>query len=139
MESFLNILWVALALAALYLWRMRWAGQPRANRHAPWRQWTAFICALILLFFTVSLTDDLHSELVVYEEATAGRRHTTDVAGPHHAPPPHSAGAPLAILRHPDFTPIFSCTGIVTVRNNFRVAPEVLVSLAGRAPPEFST
>lgn len=138
MESFLNFLWVVLALAALYVWRVRWARQSRESSHAPWRQWTAFVCALILLFFFVSLTDDLHSELVIYEESSASRRHATCVACPHHAPPPHSADTALAIFDRPDFAPAFSRTALLTAQTDFQLAREICISFAGRAPPDFS-
>jgi hypothetical protein len=75
MELVLNILWLLLALGGVVLWRTRWANQPRTRRDAPWREWTAMSCALVLLFFVVSLTDDLHAELIVLEDSTNCRRH----------------------------------------------------------------
>jgi hypothetical protein len=138
MESFLNFLWVVLALAALYLWRVRWARQARETDHAAWRQWTAFVCALVLLFFFVSITDDLHSELVIFEESSASLRHAGCVACPHHAPAAHSAGATLAVLGGTDFVPVFTSTELLTAEADFQIAQEIPKSLAGRAPPEFS-
>jgi hypothetical protein len=91
MELFLNILWVVIAAAALCVWRTRWTHEPRDREHEPWRQWTTLVCALVLLFFIVSLTDDLHSELVIFEECSAGRRHATCMACPHHTPQIHAA------------------------------------------------
>lgn len=138
MESFLNFLWVVLALAALYLWRVRWAGQPRESSHAQWRQWTAFVCALILLFFTVSLTDDLHSELTVFEENAASRRHTTCAACPHHAPPMHAADPAFAIPVRATVVAGSSPRELLATKADFFFAPAIPVTLAGRAPPEFS-
>jgi hypothetical protein len=138
MESFLNILWVVLALCSLCLWRMRWARQPRESHHAAWLQWTALVCALILLFFMVSLTDDLHSELVMYEESSASRRHASCVACPHHPPSLHSAGATFAILDRPNFTLEFSSAALFSAGADLRLAQALPISLAGRAPPEFS-
>jgi hypothetical protein len=138
MESFLNFLWVVLALAALYLWRVRWARQPRETDHAPWRQWTAFVCALILLFFFVSITDDLHSELVIYEESSASPRHASCAACPHHAPAAHSTGTVLAILGGPDLVPTFSSTRLLVTGPDLQITRKIPKSLAGRAPPDFS-
>ena len=98
MELFLNVLWVAIAAAGLCVWRIRWADQPREREHAPWRQWSAFVCALVLLFFMVSLTDDLHSELIVFEECSAGRRNAACLVCPHHAPQAHAVGNLYATL-----------------------------------------
>src|SRR6202451_4890413 len=103
MEIFLNLLWLAIAVGLLGLWRARWAAQLRERHYAGWRQWTAVICALIILFFMVSITDDLHSDLMVFEESSAGRRQVTGIDGAHHATPPHPAGAVFAILGSPGF------------------------------------
>ena len=103
MELFLNTLWVVIAVASLCVWRTRWAGQRREREHASWRQWTAFVCALVLLFFMVSLTDDLHSELVVFEECSASRRHAACQACPPHAPQKHAARSVYARIMTPEF------------------------------------
>ena len=77
MESFLNILWVLIALGALAAWQVSWVHQERRAPRNPVQEWTEFICALVLLFFAVSLTDDLHSELVLFDECASGRRYST--------------------------------------------------------------
>jgi|SRR5271156_485117 len=111
MEIFLNLLWVVIALALLGVWRVCWAVQLREREHACWRQWTAVACALIFLFFTVSLTDDLHSDLLIFEECSAGRRHATCLDCLHHSPQRHVAAAIHAILAAPDSTGILFCLG----------------------------
>ena len=83
MESFLNILWVAMALVALGVWRTIWLHERREARRDPLREWTAFACALVLLFFAVSLTDDLHSELIIFDECSASSRHASGLVGAH--------------------------------------------------------
>jgi hypothetical protein len=85
MELFLNILWALIVLACASIWRMRWARQARNRQHDAWRQWTAFACAMVLLFFVVSLTDDLHAELLFFEECSTSRRHASCLACPHHS------------------------------------------------------
>jgi hypothetical protein len=86
MELFLNLLWVAIAAIAFGFWRARWLHQRPENRRNPLREWTAFACALVLLFFAVSLTDDLHSELIIFDECCASRRHSSALVCPHHSP-----------------------------------------------------
>ena len=54
--------------------------EDRIRRHAAWREWTAFVCSMVLLFFVVSLTDDLHAELMLIEECSSSRRHAACVA-----------------------------------------------------------
>jgi hypothetical protein len=92
MESFLNLLWVAIAAVAFGFWRTRWLHDRSERRRDPLREWTAFACALVLLFFVVSLTDDLHSELVIFDECSASRRHSLALVRSHDAP------------QHPTFT-----------------------------------
>lgn len=77
MEAFLNFLWVLIAAVALGIWRTRWQHEQRQSLRDPLREWTAIGCALVLLFFAVSLTDDLHSEIVLFDECSTGRRFST--------------------------------------------------------------
>jgi|SRR5271156_4463240 len=135
MELFLNILWLAIATAGVYVWRTRWALQPSDRRYAVWAQWAAFVCALILLFFMVSLTDDLHSDLVVFEECSAGRRNTTYLICPHHSPQNHSpvniralVAAPVLLVVPVAFASIAEKRESSPV--NFETSPP-----SGRAPP----
>jgi hypothetical protein len=83
-ELFLNILWLVFALGALAAWRAHWLHQPRPQPRTPLQQWTALGCALVLLFFAVSLSDDLRAEIVFVEECTSGRRESLVTACPHH-------------------------------------------------------
>ena len=55
MEAFLNSPWVLIAAVALGIWRTRWQHEQRQSRRDPLREWTAIGCALVLLFFAVSL------------------------------------------------------------------------------------
>jgi hypothetical protein len=86
MESFLNILWLVIALCALYVWRIHWAHQKPCTQRTPLQQWTAFLCGLVLLFFAVSLTDDLHSEIILFDECASGRRSCAMCSYVHAAP-----------------------------------------------------
>ncbi|MGH7837966.1 MAG: hypothetical protein ACREQC_09105 [Candidatus Binataceae bacterium] len=87
MESFLNLLWVAIALAALAAWRIHWVHERDDERRNVLRECTAIVCVLVFLFFAVSLTDDLHSELVLFDECAAVRRNASaQITGPHRAP-----------------------------------------------------
>jgi hypothetical protein len=84
MESFLNSLWVVMAMVILGLWRTRWTHEHRHGRRDPLREWTAIACALVLLFFAVSLTDDLHAEVMLSDDCYTGRRHSSCMhATPH--------------------------------------------------------
>jgi hypothetical protein len=137
MEIVLNILWVLLALGGVAVWRTRWARERRTRRHAAWREWTAVACALVLLFFVVSLTDDLHADLIVLEDGRASRRQVPSVSAAPvwqqsgHFPTGLDVGVIPAAAYLPDFTfqPLF-----VSVLNQLSSPPE-LREHSGRAPP----
>jgi hypothetical protein len=74
MELILNIVWVLIALASFVAWRAFWKRQARlAPRESLW-EWTALICALILLFFPISMSDDLHCDLLLFDICSVNRR-----------------------------------------------------------------
>lgn len=76
MELFLNLLWVLIAAGVIAVWRNYWLPEARVSRREPFREWTAIGCALVLLFFAVSLTDDLHSNVSLLEDCSSSRRHS---------------------------------------------------------------
>src|SRR5690242_18190498 len=68
MESTLNLLWLVTAIVAVGVWRLRWR-----RSSADFFGALALACALLLLFPSISATDDLHPEIVVVD-AAAGKR-----------------------------------------------------------------
>lgn len=76
MELFLNILWLLIATCALALWRLVWKRQARSSRPEPLQEWTAFACALVFVFFAVSLSDDLHADVILADDCARGRHHS---------------------------------------------------------------
>lgn len=73
METILNLVWLAVTLAALGLWRFRWKGARRKPGHDVRLEAVAMICVLALLFPVISLTDDLHPEVIPAEAASSKR------------------------------------------------------------------
>jgi hypothetical protein len=69
MEVLLNTIWLVVAIAAVGMWLATgYAGV----RHHPGKalRFLALVCALILLFPSISLTDDLHEAQAVMEESS---------------------------------------------------------------------
>jgi hypothetical protein len=139
MESFLNLLWVAIALGALGVWRLCWVRQHGDAIRRPLLEWTAFGCALVLLFFAVSLTDDLHFELLLLDECSTGR-HANLCACPHHTQDnANGAGRPDAAI-------LAQAASNVALREIALVVPVVPSGsvvfesdlASGRAPPVSS-
>lgn len=139
MESLLNILWVLIAVAALSVWRLRWIHEERPARRKPAQEWTAMGCALVLLFFAVSLTDDLHSEILLYDECASGRRHSLLCAYGHSAAHGANSVRSAAVARLPR-TVAFEAPrlGDWTVTQKVEHEKAVTFDLAfGRAPPAW--
>ena len=75
MELFLNLLWLSIALGALGAWGFRYSYR-RPHTRSKWlAELTALSCALVFLFFAVSLTDDLHEDVILCDDCAAKRRH----------------------------------------------------------------
>jgi len=79
METFLNLVWLAVALAAIGLWRFRWVGSRHHPSYSNRMEAAAMVCFLALLFPVISLTDDLHPETAVVD-AASGKRNAILIA-----------------------------------------------------------
>jgi hypothetical protein len=139
MESFLNLLWVAIATAAFCFWRTRWLHENREHRRRPLQEWTAFSCALVLLFFAVSLTDDLHSELMIFDECSTSRRHSLSLTRSHDMPQHRTVAKysnPATLLQSPSFDPLQDFDRLVLAEEIPPSSLELSVH-PGRAPPSL--
>lgn len=102
MELFLNILWALIATGLLWTWRSRWVFQRKRILEHPVREWTAIGVALVLLFFAVSMTDDLHADLVLFDESSTSRRGSAIEVHSHRPASPsgtslHAAGPAVVV------------------------------------------
>ncbi len=139
MELLLNLLWLLIAVSAFGVWQAHLSGGGGAPGGHTRRGWIALACALVLLFFVISMTDDLHAEVMVVEDASSSRRHACNL----HACPQHVASAKLA---HHAAAAIASCWLLVPQLSFFEfVTPSPLPATLsavyvspGRAPPSFS-
>jgi len=86
MELLLNILWMLIAVGLIGIWRTRWIHQRRHSSRRSLQEWSAVSLALVLLFFAVSMTDDLHAEIVALEECSATKRDLVCLQGAHALP-----------------------------------------------------
>jgi hypothetical protein len=140
MELYLNILWVLMALAALGACCISGTHHKRLTPRRP-QAWIALICALVFLFFAVSLSDDLHSASALCDDSAPGRHRSLiwDCAHSLHQnaerPRVSSAAAPSRLL--------FS----VNLQIAERILPATIHvdcglqrrSLSGRSPPLLPT
>jgi hypothetical protein len=74
MELLLNLVWLALALPAIWIWRNEPAHVRHARGYSRLRSSLLLICVLTLLFPVVSATDDLHPMRTEMEESSPFKR-----------------------------------------------------------------
>ena len=99
MEQFLNFFWLAITLVTTLTWGIVTVRKKPGSRCRPFQEAARLGCALLLLFFTISMTDDLHFEMVVIEGGD--QRHSTVVACPDDQPSPGGTAGwatPVAIV-----------------------------------------
>jgi hypothetical protein len=85
METVLNLIWLAVTLAGVCLWRFRWVASRGHQRGRIFPEAVAIVCLIVLLLPAISLTDDLHPEIMMVECASGKRNHCLLVAGAPHA------------------------------------------------------
>ncbi len=139
METFLNLVWLAVTVAAVWLWRFRWSVSRPNPRHSTRMEAVAMVCVLALLFPVISLTDDLHPETAVVD-AASGKRNACLIAST--APQVHSVtvspGTHLAVGMisegsgevHLDFTGLVSPFKLHNPNDLTNSSP-------GRSPPSL--
>jgi hypothetical protein len=86
MELLLNILGMLIVMGLLGTWRTRWVHQRRRSSRRSLQEWSALSVALVLLFFAVSMTDDMHSGIAALEECSASKRDLTCSPAAHALP-----------------------------------------------------
>ncbi len=93
----LNLVWLCVAIAGTAVLFVTLSASPPSGRPAShWRKIVAMSCTLVILFFVISMTDDLHEQEMVVEESKISR--VTSVAGsPSHSCQP-SAEHPVFLL-----------------------------------------
>jgi hypothetical protein len=140
MELTLNLAWLILTLATFVLFRRRLLGSWRSPRPgvSKWNCLVALCCVLVILFFVISVTDDLHDAQVFSEESQSSRLlpsllQTFDGKNIHHA-----TLSPALYTDPVQYDLAHLCVGRVELLSSptarlLRTAP-----LFGRAPPPVS-
>ena len=135
MELLLNLVWVAMALAAFgALLQERRAGSQRPQ--VPYlKALLALAFVLVLLFPVVSASDDLHPAQAVLEEAT---KRFQQLAAPLHQPSTvaHGGVVPLLLAIYLVFA-LAALQVWQPTMQEARVINRATPPLAGRSPPSF--
>jgi len=139
METILNLVWLAVTVAAIWLWRYRWAASRRNPTHSTRMEAAAMVCFLALLFPVISLTDDLHPETVAVD-AASGKRNACLIAAsaPHAQATQASLGTHFAIgVISKPFVRANPTLGELALRSKLHLPVSLANSSPGRSPPSL--
>ena len=139
MEALLNLVWLIVALGLIGLWRFRWLALRRNPRAGVLPEIVAIGCAISLLLPVISLTDDLHPEIVAVDAASGKRNSCLMVAvamRARHATPTSCGQPALAILLHSFAHVELKVAGIIPPIEGLH-SHAVGGSYLGRSPPSL--
>jgi hypothetical protein len=138
MELALNLVWLCVAIVGL---KLLCGSLSRAEAHSDrppnhWRKIVAMGCTLVILFFVISMTDDLHDQEILVEESKSSR-----ILSGSDAPSPGAPGpvVPLVFLL---FSALVCVVPALPAARRLMESSELLYAaavdcdrLSGRAPP----
>jgi hypothetical protein len=140
METFLNLVWLLLVIAALCVWQRLWVRQKSPSQRNTFQEWTAFACVMVLMFYVVSMTDDLHPEILLADGCSTGRRSML-VRPAAHRPSAKSrvASSPsAAVLRRADSALALNSAGTIQPWEQFSILFFSRDRSVARAPPHIA-
>ncbi len=133
MELLLNLVWLMLALPAIWLWRH---GPVRPRRLDHLRSVLLLSCLLVLLFPVISATDDLHAMRAEMEESSLSKRMVKQSAGEKSSCWLDGAGASAAqLISRSSLSPGNQACGHVSAHLLLLPEQAQLGTRACRAPP----
>lgn len=137
MELTLNLVWVCVAIAGILAQAAVLSRAPASlEGHNTRQKIIAMCCALVILFFVISMTDDLHDQAILFEEKKPSRVQS-EVAN--HAPSLTAQAVPFVFLLLVSFASLTTVLSGITRPVDVQ---QVLISVSipreqidGRAPP----
>ena len=138
MEFALNLAWLLLATtsAAILGGRVFRAGGSKRPGGSKWRFGVALGLCLVILFFVISITDDLNEQQTIAEESGSSQallKLASAAPQDKHSAAPDFSHASLAdVLRHSVTNP---CVGYVEELRVSESSESQRIPPAGRAPP----
>lgn len=137
MELTLNLVWVCVAIVGILAQMAMLARGSASNRQMGYfRKIIAMGCALVILFFVISMTDDLHGQEILIEE----KRISKVAAGTKTAAP--SSPDPLISIDFLLFFPPQAFSHSLSAVRTLVASSELLLeaspereNFSGRAPP----
>jgi len=136
MELLLNLVWLTLALPALWLWRCE-ASRRGSRPFDSWRSLVVLSSILMVLFPVVSATDDLHAMRPELEESSLSKRVLRPATG--HKAPVRMSGADVSPVEPGPFSgdPSHAVCGKVLLPPMVLTEPQRRGAPTSRAPPSL--
>ncbi|HEY4740120.1 MAG TPA: hypothetical protein VIH76_05950 [Candidatus Acidoferrales bacterium] len=136
MEALLNLIWLLLALTGTMLWVVYWRRDffARSRRKQILYSAVGLICVLVLMFYAISLTDDLYEIAALVEDAALVSARSSKVSSHHHRPV-HTQALLSAVVSSAVCVPPLALQGNVLVQNVQIVRPTLRGSVELRGPP----
>src|SRR6266849_9063576 len=111
METILNLVWLGVALTSTALWFLRGSLCKRNPTVRIRAEIIAMGCAILLLFPVISLTDDLHPEILAVD-AVSGKRNGVSLiahtARPHEPAPKAGIHSQTGVIPSSTESPLFA-------------------------------
>jgi hypothetical protein len=135
-ETLLNIVWLVVCTALICAWHTQWLSQirRRVRTDAVKQSFIGLICLIALLFPAISLSDDLHQDVLALPDskssAVAAFSHSAA-----HAPsdaPQISAGLPLSRVAH---SALSLQSSLALREDRVALSTSTSRSVSDRAPP----
>lgn len=137
MELLLNIIWLALAVPAIWVWRRRPAHGDIAW-FGCWRTVVLLGCVLVLLFPVISATDDLHAMRPEMEESSASKRLLKQAGSAKASACTHAPSTFLSEFAAGSFGRDERVCGLVWIPSALSPKAVVFSPKGSRAPPAIS-
>jgi hypothetical protein len=136
MEALLNLVWLLLALTSTTLWVVYWRRDifARGRRKQILYSAVGLMCVLVLMFYAISLTDDLYEIAALVEDAALVSARSSRISIQHHRPL-HSQPAVSALISSRAPVPPLALQGNVLDSHVAIVRPAVRGSVDLRGPP----
>jgi hypothetical protein len=135
MELLLNLLWLTLALPALWMWRRESVFTQGHCRFDRVRPFVILSCILMLLFPVVSATDDLHAMRQELEESGPSKRMVKQIAGEKPLPWLSTPGTLPALIFPVQYCPNHEACGQVLVTSTILPKQAHFTKRVSRGPP----
>lgn len=137
MELALNLVWVCVAIAGILAQVAVLSRAPASlEGHSARQKIVAMCCALVILFFVISMTDDLHDQAILFEEKKPSRVQFEMAT---RAPSLIAQAVPFVFLLLVSFTSLAAAlpeiTGLVDVQQVLIAVSVPHDQIDGRAPP----